>query len=192
MMSDLVIEIGDYPVRLSVDHPALLERLRARYAEFITDTPSAAPFHFPIEVVSDRICGSAAVQVTRSNGCWQFERDMFHAEWFPESGCGSVRQVGDYATSIDAVLRILHTLLLAPRGGFLLHAASGVRNGKAFVFSGVSGVGKTTLSRLGAARRHVAHRRDFLYSSPGGWLPGFRHSIRRRFGAETASMFPPR
>ena len=148
MMSDIVVEIGDYPVRLSVDDPGLLERIRARYTEFITDTPSADPFHFAIQVVPDRTSGTEAIQVTRSNGCWQFERDMFHAEWFPGSRCGSVRQVGAYAPAIDAVLRILHTLLLAPRGGCLLHASSAVRNGSAFVFSGVSGVGKTTLIRL--------------------------------------------
>ena len=46
------------------------------------------------------------------------------------------------------MLRIVHTLVLAREGGVLLHAASAVRNGRAFVFSGVSGAGKTTLARL--------------------------------------------
>lgn len=46
------------------------------------------------------------------------------------------------------MLRIVHTLVLASQGGFLLHSASAVRNGKAFLFSGVSGAGKTTISRL--------------------------------------------
>jgi hypothetical protein len=46
------------------------------------------------------------------------------------------------------VLRIIHTLVLAREGGFLVHSASAVRNGKAFLFSGVSGAGKTTISRL--------------------------------------------
>src|SRR5207237_8786628 len=50
--------------------------------------------------------------------------------------------------SVDAFLRIMHTLILAQQGGFLLHAASAVRNGRAFIFSGVSGAGKTTISRL--------------------------------------------
>ena len=50
--------------------------------------------------------------------------------------------------SVDCVLRILHSLTLAREGGFLLHAASAVRNGKAFLFSGVSGAGKTTIARL--------------------------------------------
>jgi hypothetical protein len=49
------------------------------------------------------------------------------------------------------VLRIVHTLLLATEGGFLLHASSAVRNGKAFLFSGVSEAGKTTISRLAPA-----------------------------------------
>jgi hypothetical protein len=50
--------------------------------------------------------------------------------------------------SIDAVLRIVHTLVLAGEGGFLVHASSAIRNGRAFVFAGVSGAGKTTISRL--------------------------------------------
>ena len=34
------------------------------------------------------------------------------------------------------------------QGGFLLHSASAIRNGKAFLFAGVSEAGKTTISRL--------------------------------------------
>ena len=60
---------------------------------------------------------------------------------------GCIRQSAN-PYSIDAVLRITHTLVLAQRGGFLLHSASAIRNGKAFLFAGVSGAGKTTISRL--------------------------------------------
>jgi len=49
------------------------------------------------------------------------------------------------------VLRILHTLLLAREGGFLLHASSAIRNESAFLFAGVSGAGKTTMARLAPA-----------------------------------------
>jgi len=41
--------------------------------------------------------------------------------------------------------------VLAKQGGFLLHSASAIRNGKAFLFAGVSGAGKTTISRLAPA-----------------------------------------
>jgi len=43
---------------------------------------------------------------------------------------------------------VLHSLLLASRGGLLVHAASAVRNGGAYLFAGVSGTGTTTISRL--------------------------------------------
>jgi hypothetical protein len=75
------------------------------------------------------------------------ERGDFRAEWDPQCRRGWVRQSANpYA--IDGVLRILHSLILAREGGFLVHAASAVRNGRAFLFSGVSGAGKTTISRL--------------------------------------------
>ena len=53
--------------------------------------------------------------------------------------------------SIDSALRIIHSLILAREGGLLVHAASAVRNGKAFLFAGLSGAGKTTISRLAPA-----------------------------------------
>jgi hypothetical protein len=75
------------------------------------------------------------------------QRGDFRAQWDPRAGRGRIRQSAN-PYSIDSVLRIVHTLILAQEGGFLLHAASAVRNGHAFLFSGVSGAGKTTISRL--------------------------------------------
>jgi hypothetical protein len=81
------------------------------------------------------------------DGKWHLRRGDFRAQWDPHAGRGSIRQSAN-PYSIDSVLRIVHTLVLAREGGFLLHAASAIRNGRAFLFSGVSGAGKTTISRL--------------------------------------------
>jgi hypothetical protein len=78
------------------------------------------------------------------------ERGDFRAEWDPAARRGWIQQSAN-PYSIDAVLRIVHTLMLARQGGFLLHSASAIRNGKAFLFAGVSGAGKTTISRLAPA-----------------------------------------
>ena len=86
----------------------------------------------------------------RENGRWRLERGDFRAEWDPAARQGRIRQSAN-PYSIDTVLRIVHTLVLAREGGFLLHAASAVRNGRAFVFAGASGAGKTTLARLAPA-----------------------------------------
>ena len=78
---------------------------------------------------------------------WILERGDLQARWNSRTGLGLVRQsVNPY--SLDAVLRIVHSLILAERGGFLLHAASAICDGRAYLFSGVSGAGKTTMTRL--------------------------------------------
>jgi hypothetical protein len=70
--------------------------------------------------------------------------------WDPATGHGAIRQSAN-PYSIDAAFRIVHSLLLAKQGGLLMHAASAVRNGRAFLFAGVSTAGKTTMSRLAPA-----------------------------------------
>jgi hypothetical protein len=86
-------------------------------------------------------------RVRLEGGRWVMERGDFRAECDPVRRRGWVRQSAN-PYSIDAVLRMLHSLILARDGGFLVHAASAVRNGRAFLFAGVSGAGKTTISRL--------------------------------------------
>lgn len=105
-------------------------------------------FELEIELIAPGIVSDAEdARVRLERGRWVMERGDFRAEWDPERGQGWVRQSAN-PYSIDSVLRILHSLLLAREGGFLVHAASAIRNGRAFLFAGVSGAGKTTISRL--------------------------------------------
>jgi hypothetical protein len=50
--------------------------------------------------------------------------------------------------SIDSFLRILYSLALVEAHGLVVHAASLVRDGGAYLFCGPSGSGKTTVARL--------------------------------------------
>ncbi len=143
----LVIEVGEMPVRVNTSDPQFLTMLQDRYAGFV-GTSEHAEMEFDVDLTPPRFSDpDADVRVTHSEGRWLLERGDFRAEWFPASRRGWIRQSAN-PYSIDAVLRIVHTLVLARQGGFLLHSASAVRNGKAFLFAGVSGAGKTTISRL--------------------------------------------
>jgi hypothetical protein len=151
----LVIEIGGMSVRVNTGNPEFARVLAERYAGFIAPpsrfAEEASEVEFDIKLSDERLSNpDAPVQVTQSAGCWCMTRGDFRAEWNPKSRRGTIRQTGN-PYSIDAVLRIVHTLTLAWQGGMLLHAASAVRNDKAFVFAGVSGAGKTTISRLAPA-----------------------------------------
>ena len=146
----VVIAIGGVPVRVNTTDADFLEMLQDRYAGFVS-AETYAEFDFEVDLAAPAFPDpDAEVSVTHGSGRWFMKRGDFHAEWEPATGTGRIRQTAN-PYSIDAVLRIVHTLVLAKQGGFLLHSASAIRNGKAFLFAGVSGAGKTTIARLAPA-----------------------------------------
>lgn len=143
----VVIAIGAFPLRLNTTDADFFEVLQARYTGFVSDESSPA-FELDIELCRPGFtAANPDVHVTYQSGRWVMQRGDFVAEWSPAAGRGTIRQTPT-AYSTDSVLRIVHTLLLAKSGGFLMHAASAIRNGKAFLFAGESGAGKTTISSL--------------------------------------------
>jgi len=145
--SNVVIEIGGFPIRLSTDDPAFIEMLRERYAGFVTSGTNAQIEFDVMLAPPDAMLGNGEVRVERESGQWSMGRGDFEADWNPRAARGIIRQSAN-PYSLNSVLRIVHTLLLAEHGGFLVHASSAVRNGRAFLFAGASGAGKTTIARL--------------------------------------------
>jgi hypothetical protein len=153
----VAIGIGGMAIALHTQDLGFRQLLEDRYAGFI-EAGSHAQFDFDIDLFdsSDQFEPAETkhaeddVQVTLQDGQWLLQRGDFHARWDATAGRGHIRQSRNpYA--VDSVLRIVHTLILARQGGFLLHAASAIRGGRAFLFAGVSGAGKTTISRLAPA-----------------------------------------
>jgi hypothetical protein len=146
--ASVVIEIGGMGIAVRTDDPKFRRMLEDRYFGF-TGIRESFQCEFEVELFEpdDASSGDKDLRVTRRGDRWILERGDFRAWWEPRSKRGYVRQSRNpYA--IDSVLRIVHTLILAERGGFLVHAASAIRGGRAFLFAGVSGAGKTTISRL--------------------------------------------
>src|SRR5215471_17960468 len=146
--SSLIIDIGGMAVRVNTTDQQFMGLLQERYAGYIALGARPAEIEFDMELVPPRNSDpNAEVRVSQEAGRWTLTRGDFRAEWEPAKRQGWIQQTAN-RYSIDAVLRIVHTLVLAKQGGFLLHAASAIRNGRAFLFAGVSEAGKTTISRL--------------------------------------------
>jgi hypothetical protein len=145
---EIAVEIGGMPILFRTHDSLFHEMMINRYTGFIS--PHSSPkFEFEVELVipSAEMESEEDAHVEMQDGLWHLRRGDFRARWDPRAGRGHIRQSANpYST--DSVLRIVHTLILATEGGFLLHAASVIREGRAFLFSGVSGAGKTTISRL--------------------------------------------
>ena len=144
----IAIEIGGVCGVVRTKNVRFRRMLLERYRNFLS---AAWEPKFELEVellaVPDSPDLDADLEVSLRGGTWQLRRGDFSVTWDAATGRGKVRQTAN-PYSIDTVLRVLHSLLLAGEGGFLLHAASVIRSGKAFVFAGLSGAGKTTISRL--------------------------------------------
>jgi hypothetical protein len=139
------VEIGGIPIALSTCDDGFLDLLRRRYDGFLS--ASRPEFELEFDLTPTVPPSDDDVRVRREGDEWLVERGDFHARWNLRTGRGSVRQNAN-PYSLDSVLRILHSLIVAGRGGFLLHAASAICNGQAYLFSGISGAGKTTMTRL--------------------------------------------
>jgi hypothetical protein len=193
---DVGIAIGGMPIRIRLDDADFLRMLQERYAGFVTPGDKAE-FEFEIDLApAGLISAEEDVRVRLESGQWHLDRGDFHAEWNASSARGRIRQTAN-PYSIDAVLRIVHSILLAKEGGFLVHAASAVRNGRAFIFAGVSGAGKTTISRLAPKDAtlltdeisYVRKQEDGSYSAFGTPFTGELAKLGENVQAPLAALY---
>lgn len=195
MISSIVVAIGDVPVSFSTSDASLVELIERRFGRFLRPSAHAA-FHFDITVVANGVLDSDAdLRVTGTNEQWTLQRGDFSVQLDARARRGWIRQtLNPY--SIDSVLRIVYTLLLSTEGGFLLHASSAVRDGRAFLFTGPSGAGKTTIVGLAPADVTVLtdeisyiRRTDRGYRAFGTPFAGDRQEPGEPISAPVAALF---
>jgi hypothetical protein len=150
-LKELSIEIGGTAVLVRTWSPEFAGLLKNRYGKFAKPAAERPGVQLEVEILPCVLSSPEErlkdLSVHQESGRWVMERGDFRAEWDADCSSGRVRQaLNPYG--IDGVLRIAHSLILARNFGFLAHAASAIRNGRAYLFAGVSGVGKTTISRL--------------------------------------------
>jgi hypothetical protein len=144
------IAIGGLPIAIRSSDAEFIAMLRNRYANFLCD-PAGITRTLDVTIVTPAPpTAEVELEVRHDADDWIMNRGDFAARWNPRSRHGIVSQSAN-PYSIDSALRIIHSLELAATGGFLLHSASAIRNGRAFLFSGISGAGKTTITRLAPA-----------------------------------------
>src|SRR3982074_221945 len=128
------LSIGCVPFRLEMSDTELFRAASLRYAPFAH--AAAQPIHITLNEFSKSASEPAEF------GC-ELEGAELHVS-SRETRFNGVRN--EYA--LDSLLRVLLSWKLASRFGFLLHAATAVRAGKAYVFIGRSGAGKSTVASL--------------------------------------------
>lgn len=151
-MSSARFTIAGLPIEVRASTPGAIDDLAPVYAAFATE----APPRLVIDVA--RVDGfdrernpeyPAFARRTLPDGRLHVER--FDAEG--EVGVGALPlaaefRVGPSANSLEACVRIAASLALPRDGAMILHASAVVHDGRALVFTGVSGAGKSTISSM--------------------------------------------
>ena len=151
----LDFSIGCVPLRVTFHDRALQRAAAARYQAFRgTQGPA-----FSIRTLDSSAPAEGAAEFSYE---WEQGRLQCRAG---EALFTSVRN--EYV--FDSLLRILFSWILLPRTGFLLHAATVVRQGRAYVFTGRSGAGKSTLASLAPAGSVLTDEISLLRFEEGAW-----------------------
>jgi len=152
MPSVVELSIGIAGLRTAVItwDPDVASVVRDRYEGFLSTGP--ADWRIEISPPPGGVPFSKDVVVRRDGGPARFSVRRYDFAGTVDLGerTADVALTSPDDVSINSFLRILYSLALVETRGLVVHAASLIRDGGAYLFCGPSGSGKTTVARLSA------------------------------------------
>ena len=158
----LNISIGSVPLCLHIPKGELHEKARLRYAQFLRDAADGLPvFMNAAGCDSSRIAGPP---MSGGDSAYSWRDSSLRLNDWQVQFEGVRHEYG-----LDSLIRILLSVLLARQRGFLLHAATVLSDGRACVFTGKSGAGKSTVASLSPKASVLTDEISLLKFVDGGW-----------------------
>ena len=153
----LELSIGRVPLRLHAFDEQVFLAARERYRAF--EAAQEQPF-------AVHLLNSFRGKLKSANFAYDFEAQNAALRIFSEEA----QFVGaNNPYTLDSLLRIFLTWMLLFRTGFLLHAATVVRHGRAYLFTGQSGAGKSTVASLAPAGTVLTDELSLVRRENGVW-----------------------
>jgi hypothetical protein len=150
----LALSIGEIPLAIFFGDRSLRKRAAVRYSPFTTSAPGGFPL---------RLDANAR---KRSRGRLRFALNGAELDLRETEACfsGAMNEF-----TLDSFLRVTLSALLLEERGLLLHASTVVRDGRAYVFMGRSGAGKSTIARSAPAGAALTDEISLVRRHAGGW-----------------------
>lgn len=175
-MDELSLQLAGLRTAILTRDSEVAELVKGRYRGFLSE--GAPDWRMKIEVgPTGPVPFADSVVVRRNGGAARFvvQRQDFVGTLDLKERTGQLALAEPDEISLDCFLRVAYSLALVDACGLLVHAASLMRDGKAYLFCGRSGSGKTTVARLSSeatllsdeismVRTHEGHAR--CYGTP--------------------------
>lgn len=193
-MTDLLL--AGWRIRLQCAPDALARAAEARYAAFtvpeegpadLTIQATVRPGFLP-EAQAASLLGAA---LTPDGRGYRLEAAGVSAQFQLEQGQASlILPANDPLSALEYFTRIVCALLAFREGGLLMHAAGLLVDGRAYLFTGVSGSGKSTVTALSSHAIALSDDLVLLRPMKGRWIahgtPFWNPDVAARAG-QTAS-----
>ena len=146
--NSLIMDIGGISILLKSDKDDFLAQIRDIYSNFISNDSNPVLL-IEMEELTEKKGPDLNLDspiVTNNKNLYSFFGQYFSGEFNLDTLDGKLKYTN--CKSLNNYLRIVYSLILLNENGFLVHAASLIKNDSGFLFPGKSGTGKTTITRL--------------------------------------------
>ena len=165
------LTVADFTIRVNCNHGKLAEIMSERYHDF--PAKQAATFTTDIQWVGkERTSSLLDTNTDFQEAVLHFSAPGYQGFINEKTGQGQLQlSSAQPVEDIDYYLRVAFALLAHSAGGILMHTAGIVRDGRAYLFFGHSGSGKTTACRV-SADQHTILNDDLILLTPqnGEWI----------------------
>lgn len=143
---ELTLTIAGISLGISCSDKEFLGLVSDNYSHFLSNNTPDITIDVEIDETLIALNGPGAL-IKYEGDFLSASREDFHI--YTDFSCGHSKIVQRRSVySLDALMRILIAIKLVDAGGFLLHGASIIKDGKGYIFFGPSGSGKSTIASL--------------------------------------------
>ncbi len=146
MNNNIHVTIAGVTTRLICDCN-ITEQVRKIFSSFVTENP--CDYIIVVKIASDSLSDTVVqTEASIADGCFHIccEEFIGHVDLSTKQGVISTSSDWPFE-SLASFLRSFYSAIIFHSGGLMLHSAGIVKDGKAYIFFGPSGIGKTTVVR---------------------------------------------
>lgn len=146
--NSITMNIGGISILLNSDNEDSLAPINEIYSNFISnDADPTLKIEINTWADKERLNSDLeSIEVISDDDLYRIFWNSFYGEFNLNDLKGKLKCTDP--RDLNNYLRVVYSLVLLKENGFLVHAASIIKNSAGFLFPGKSGTGKTTITRL--------------------------------------------